>query len=76
MNEYVDKSFSPKSEAGAAEFDKYLQTSDSNSEDETTDEDSEDELGESSDEFDPKTEVQLDKQVYEYTGEDFDPKSE
>ena len=47
-----------------------------NSEDETTDEDLEDESAESSDEFDPKTEVQLDKQVYEYTGEDFDPKSE
>jgi hypothetical protein len=75
MNVYVDKSFSPKSEAGAAEFDKYLQTSDTNDEEETTDEDSEDEFAES-EEFDPKTEVQLDKQVYEYTGEDFDPKSE
>jgi hypothetical protein len=39
MNVYVEKSFSPKSEAGAAEFDKYLQTSDMNSEDETSDED-------------------------------------
>jgi hypothetical protein len=34
MNVYVDKSFSPKVEAGAAEFDKYLQTSDQNAEEE------------------------------------------
>ena len=75
MNEYVDKSFSPKSEAGDALPIQYLQTSDTNDEEETADEDSEDEFAES-EEFDPKTEVQLDKQVYEYTGEDFDPKSE
>ena len=39
MNVYVDKSFSPKGEAGAAEFDKYLQTSDQNAEEENVEED-------------------------------------
>ena len=38
MNVYVDKSYSPKSDIGAAEFDKYLQTSDQNSEEENADE--------------------------------------
>lgn len=38
MNVYVDKSYSPKSDIGAAEFDKYLQTSDQNSEEESADE--------------------------------------
>ena len=54
MNVYVDKSYSPKSELGAAEFDKYLQTSDQNTEDEAEFEESEEN---NSDEFDPKTEV-------------------
>lgn len=43
MNVYVDKSYSPKSEVGAAEFDKYLQTSDQNNEEENVDEEEQEE---------------------------------
>jgi len=56
MNVYVDKSFSPKTEAGATEFDKYVQTSDQESEE--ADEEEEQEQDDDSDsQFDPKTEV-------------------
>jgi len=37
MNVYMDKSFSPKNELTGAEFDKYVQTSDQNTEEESAD---------------------------------------
>jgi len=73
MNVYVDKD-------QAAELgDKYVQTSDQETEDSEEEEYQQDDDTSASDQqqFDPKTEVQLDNQVYQYTGgEDFDPKSE
>jgi hypothetical protein len=75
MNVYVDKSYQPKYEQGAEQFDRYVQTSDQEGEESEEDEQDSDE-GDQGRDFDPKTEVQLDQAVYEYMGEEFDPKSE
>lgn len=57
MNVYVDKDFSPRDEAGAAEFDKYVQTSDQEGEEADEEEQEQDDDSESDRQFDPKTEV-------------------